>query len=96
VQKYIFPGGMLPSPTALQAQAVRAGLTMDGSIEFGGSYSDTLRRWRDRFHERWDEIEPMGFDDRFRRMWDFYLASCAACFMSGTTDVTQITLSRPR
>ncbi|MFT7391144.1 MAG: cyclopropane-fatty-acyl-phospholipid synthase [Paracoccaceae bacterium] len=96
VQKYIFPGGMLPSPTALQMQATRAGLNIDGSIEFGLSYSDTLRRWRDRFHDRWEEIEPLGFDDRFRRMWDFYLASCAACFMSGTTDVTQITLSRPR
>ncbi|MFT4793775.1 MAG: cyclopropane-fatty-acyl-phospholipid synthase [Paracoccaceae bacterium] len=94
VQKYIFPGGMLPSPTALTAQARQAGLIVDGSIEFGESYSDTLRCWRGSFHASWDEIEPLGFDDRFRRMWDFYLASCAACFMAGTTDVTQITLSR--
>jgi cyclopropane-fatty-acyl-phospholipid synthase len=94
VQKYIFPGGMLPSPAALEAQALRAGLAVDGSIEFGESYSDTLRRWRGSFHAQWEEIEPLGFDDRFRRMWDFYLASCAACFMAGTTDVTQITLSR--
>ncbi|MDF2231610.1 cyclopropane-fatty-acyl-phospholipid synthase [Albimonas sp. CAU 1670] len=95
VQKYIFPGGMLPSPSALSDQVRRAGLEAVGSIEFGDSYSETLRRWRDRFEDAWHEIAPMGFDDRFRRMWNFYLASCAACFMAGTTDVTQVTLRRP-
>ncbi|MGG7568256.1 class I SAM-dependent methyltransferase [Rhodovulum sp. DZ06] len=95
VQKYIFPGGMLPSPTRFREQAGAAGLLLDGSVEFGASYAETLRRWRATFNARWDEIEPMGFDDRFRRMWDFYLASCAACFMAGTTDVSQFTLSRP-
>jgi len=94
VQKYIFPGGMLPSPAALRAQTARAGLDLVGSIEFGQSYSDTLRRWRERFNETWDDIAPMGFDDRFHRMWNFYLASCASCFLAQTTDVTQVTLRR--
>ena len=57
--------------------------------------AETLRRWRDRFNGAWDDIAPMGFDERFHRMWNFYLASCAACFHAGTTDVTQVTLRRP-
>ena len=95
VQKYIFPGGMLPSPTALDREFARAGLSKVGSIEFGESYSETLRRWYAIFNDKWSEIAEMGFDDRFRRMWNMYLASCAACFMSGTTDVTQVTVRRP-
>jgi cyclopropane-fatty-acyl-phospholipid synthase len=94
IQKYIFPGGFLPCPAALQRETARAGLDWVESREFGHSYSDTLRRWRGRFHATWHEIAPMGFDERFRRMWDFYLASCAACFLAGTTDVTQVTLRR--
>ena len=95
VQKYIFPGGMLPSPTALRQEIRRAGLQTTGSIEFGQSYSDTLRIWHEKFNHRWEEIAELGFDERFRRMWNFYLTSCAACFRSGTTDVTQISLRRP-
>ncbi|MEO0912756.1 MAG: cyclopropane-fatty-acyl-phospholipid synthase family protein [Pseudomonadota bacterium] len=95
IQKYIFPGGMLPSPSALQAEVERAGLTFTGSHEFGCSYSDTLRRWHADFNARWGEISALGFDERFRRMWNYYLTSCAACFMSGTTDVTQISVTRP-
>ena len=71
------------------------GVTVAKSIEFGQSYSDTLRRWHDTFNARWDQISELGFDDRFRRMWNFYLTSCAACFRNGTTDVTQMTLRRP-
>lgn len=95
VQKYIFPGGMLPSPSALRQQARRAGLNEVTSIEFGQGYSDTLRQWYETFNDTWDQIEPLGFDDRFRRMWNFYLTSCAATFQTGINDVTQITLSRP-
>ncbi len=95
IQKYIFPGGMLPSPNALAEQIGRAGLRLVGSIEFGESYSQTLRRWHDTFNDKWDEITDMGFDERFRRMWNYYLTSCAAAFRSGNCDVTQITLSRP-
>ena len=94
-QKYIFPGGMLPSPTVLSEQIERAGLMLTGSVYFGESYSETLRRWHGRFNAAWDEIAAMGFDDRFRRMWTFYLASCAAAFRTGTTDVAQVTMRRP-
>ena len=95
IQKYIFPGGMLPSPTALRREIERAGLKLKGSIEFGESYSQTLRRWHETFNARWDQIAGMGFDERFRRMWNFYLTSCAATFQHGNCDVTQITVTRP-
>jgi len=94
IQKYIFPGGMLPSPNALGDQIARAGLKKIGSIEFGESYSLTLRRWHEIFNEKWDEIAEMGFDERFRRMWNYYLTSCAAAFHSRNCDVTQITMAR--
>ena len=95
IQKYIFPGGMLPSRGALLDEVGRAGLGVRHSVEFGQSYSETLRRWHDTFTDRWDEIATLGFDDRFRRMWAFYLTSCAATFRSGNCDVTQITVTRP-
>jgi cyclopropane-fatty-acyl-phospholipid synthase len=95
IQKYIFPGGMLPGPSVLRQQVARAGLEVRGSLEFAESYSQTLRRWHDAFSNRWDEIATQGFDDRFRRMWDFYLTSCAAAFRTRICDVTQITVTRP-
>jgi len=95
IQKYIFPGGMLPSPTALRAEVERAGLRVLGSSEFGLSYSQTLRRWHDTFNGRWSEVQRLGFDERFRRMWNFYLTSCAGAFEGGNCDVTQITVTRP-
>ncbi len=95
IQKYIFPGGMLPCPRVLREQVESAGLEVARHIEFGQSYSQTLRRWHQSFNERWDEISEMGFDDRFFRMWNFYLTSCAGAFASGTTDVTQFTVRRP-
>ena len=95
IQKYIFPGGMLPSPSALKAEIARAGLEFTGSIEFGQSYSQTLRRWHDTFNARWHEVQAIGFDERFRRMWNLYLTSCAGAFQGGNCDVTQVTLKRP-
>ena len=95
IQKYIFPGGMLPSPTVLRQEVVKAGLEVEKSIEFGKSYAQTLRMWHDTFNARWDQIENMGFDDRFRRMWNFYLTSCASTFEYGNCDVTQITIKKP-
>lgn len=94
IQKYIFPGGMLPSPVILRQVAENAGLSTVRSIEFGESYSETLRRWHKDFNGKWDAVAKLGFDDRFRRMWNFYLTSCAATFHSGNCDVTQITLTR--
>jgi len=95
IQKYIFPGGMLPAPSVLRAEVERAGLRVKGSIEFGASYSLTLRRWHETFTARWGEVKNLGFDERFKRMWDFYLASCAGAFQGGNCDVTQITVTRP-
>lgn len=95
IQKYIFPGGMLPAPGVLKAEVERAGLRVKHSIEFGESYSQTLRRWHEVFNDRWDEVAKQGFDERFRRMWNFYLTSCAGAFRGGNCDVTQITVTRP-
>jgi cyclopropane-fatty-acyl-phospholipid synthase len=96
IQKYIFPGGMLPSPGALRRAVEGAGLTVARSIEFGESYSQTLRRWHETFNAKWDQVARLGFDERFRRMWNFYLTSCAGTFHSGNCDVTQITVTRAR
>ena len=95
IQKYIFPGGMLPSPSALRSEVEQAGLSVLRSIEFGESYSQTLRRWNETFHHTWEEISAMGFDDSFKRMWSYYLTACAAAFRAGQCDVTQITVTRP-
>ncbi|MCV3272006.1 SAM-dependent methyltransferase [Roseobacter sinensis] len=95
IQKYIFPGGMLPSPSVLRDQIGKAGLAVERSIEFGESYSVTLRRWHETFNEKWDQVSGLGFDERFRRLWNFYLTSCAATFQSANCDVTQITVKRP-
>ncbi|MEL7278784.1 MAG: cyclopropane-fatty-acyl-phospholipid synthase family protein [Pseudomonadota bacterium] len=95
IQKYIFPGGMLISPSAIRAQAEKAGLLVHRSVEFGQSYSQTLRRWHETFNAKWDQVATMGFDDRFRRMWNFYLTSCAGAFAGGNCDVTQITIAKP-
>ncbi len=99
IQKYIFPGGMLPSVAALRDEATRAGLGWIDHIAFSESYSRTLRLWLERFETAWPEIERLqtdkrGFDERFRRMWRFYLAVCAACFRARTTDVLQVSLGR--
>ena len=97
IQKHIFPGGMLPGPTVLREEIEKAGLTYLKSKEFGESYSITLRRWYETFNEAWPQIQKMDkqFDERFKRMWDFYLTACAAGFHYGNTDVTQVTVQRP-
>ncbi len=95
IQKYIFPGGMLPSPTILRQQIDQAGLNVVRSKEFGKSYDLTLRRWFDTFNDKWDQISEMGFDERFRRMWNYYLTACGAAFDTGNCDVTQITIAKP-
>jgi len=94
VQKYIFPGGMLPSPSILRRETAAAGLEFIGSVEFPDSYSRTLREWREAFNSHWGEVANLGFDQRFQRMWNFYLAVCAAGFSAGTTNITQIVLRR--
>ena len=95
IQKFIFPGGLLPAPSVLRDEVRKAGLEVARSFEFADSYSQTLRRWHESFNSRWEEISALGFDDRFRRMWNMYLTSCASGFQSGNCDVTQITVRRP-
>ena len=94
IQQYIFPGGMLPSPSVFRAAAQRAGLQVVGEFAFGADYAETLRRWRERFQAEQAEVRALKFDTRFTRTWDFYLAYCEAAFMQGDTDVIQFTLQR--
>jgi cyclopropane-fatty-acyl-phospholipid synthase len=92
IQQYIFPGGLLPSPSAFRAEARRAGLQVVNEIAFGRDYAETLRRWRHDFLARDGQIRNLGFDTRFMRIWEFYLAYCEAAFDTGNTDVMQFTL----
>lgn len=87
IQRYIFPGGMLPSPERFEAAAGAAGLVIDRTLTFGRSYAETLRRWRDRFDAAWPRLADLGFDERFRRMWLYYLTYCEAGFDAGSIDV---------
>ena len=94
IQKYIFPGGMLPSEAALRPVVEQAGLGWDAVQRFGLDYADTLKRWDQRFQAAWSDIRRMaGFDERFRKLWRFYLAYCEAGFRSRRTDVIQLALS---
>ena len=95
IQKYVFPGGMLPSEGRLQPVVEAAGLSWQGVERFGLDYAETLKAWDVRFQAAWGDIRKMGgFDERFRRLWRFYLAYCEAGFRSRRTDVIQLTLSR--
>jgi cyclopropane-fatty-acyl-phospholipid synthase len=95
IQKYVFPGGMLPSLSRLEEETRRAGLKRDSVDRFGVSYAETLAEWGRRFRAAWGEIGPMGFDERFKRLWQFYLSYCEAGFRTGNTDVVQISLAKP-
>ncbi len=95
IQRYIFPGGMLPSVERLKVQVEHAKLRFDDAMMFGESYAATLKLWRDRFLATWSTIEPLGFDDRFRRMWEMYLAYCEGGFRSKAINVGQFKLVRP-
>ncbi|HIG22080.1 cyclopropane-fatty-acyl-phospholipid synthase family protein [Henriciella sp.] len=94
IQRYIFPGGMLPSEVALRESLSNAGLRFDAVHYFGQDYARTLKLWADRFEEAWDKIQTFGFDERFRRLWRFYLSYCEAGFGNGRINVGQFQLSR--
>lgn len=94
IQQYVFPGGMLPSPRAFEAHAARAGLQIVARLPFGRDYAITLASWRARFNAKLDAVRALGFDERFVRLWNFYLAYCEAAFAEGNTDVVQYTLRR--
>jgi cyclopropane-fatty-acyl-phospholipid synthase len=94
IQQYIFPGGLLPSAAAFREQAHRAGLRIVDELSFGEDYAETLRRWRTRFLAQESQVRQLGFDARFMRIWEFYLAYCEAAFATGNTNVMQFTLQR--
>ena len=92
IQRYIFPGGMLPAPGLMRREMAAAGLTLADVVTFGQSYADTCREWNRRFQRAWPSIEALGFDAPFKRMWEFYLDYCEGGFRSGATDVGVYTL----
>lgn len=94
IQQYIFPGGMLPTVAMVHEQAERAGFEIVAYEPFGASYALTLQAWRQRFHGAWGDIQDLGFDDRFRRMWDYYLHYCEVGFRRGCIDVGLFRLVR--
>lgn len=95
IQQYIFPGGCLPSPARMREAARRAGLEVVDELAFGPDYAETLRQWRSAFLRRRTEVLQLGFDERFLRLWEFYLAYCEAAFDMASIDVVQFTLRRP-
>jgi cyclopropane-fatty-acyl-phospholipid synthase len=94
IQRYIFPGGMLPSETRLKAETSTAGLEWVGVRRFAADYARTLRAWADAFEQNWDGVRGLGFDERFRRLWLYYLGYCEAGFRTGRTDVIQLALAK--
>ncbi len=96
VQRHVFPGGMLPSPDEFERRAASAYFRVRGRFAFGGGYARTLAQWHRNFDAAWPEIAAQGFDERFGRLWRFYLAYCEAGFRAGATDVCQFLLeARP-
>jgi cyclopropane-fatty-acyl-phospholipid synthase len=95
IQQYIFPGGFLPCPREFRRQARAAGLEVVDEYAFGADYAETLRRWRDAFLARKAEVAALGFDERFQRIWEFYLAYCEAAFDTGDISLVQYTLAKP-
>lgn len=95
IQSYIFPGGMLPSPTVLKEQIDKAGLAWRDNVNFGLDYARTLKEWHRRFQAAWPKIEQLGFDEKFRLLWKYYLSYCEAGFRAGSIDVTQVVVARP-
>jgi cyclopropane-fatty-acyl-phospholipid synthase len=93
IQRYIFPGGMLPTFSIIEKEVRRAGLRLVHCESFGDSYAETLREWRSRFLRAWPNIETLGFDQHFRRMWEYYLAYCEVGFRFGSINVSLFKLA---
>ena len=92
LQKYIFPGGFLPSKNSLEKYASDNGLFFNGYNSYAEDYSNTLAIWRDKFNEKWEQIKEQGFDSTFKRMWEFYLSYCEAGFKSKNIDLIQFSM----
>ena len=95
IQKYIFPGGMLPSPERLRAEIRQAGLELTAESMFGDCYARTLRLWRRAFLRNWPAIAALGYSARFRRLWEYYLSYCEAGFRRNTIDVGHFIIEKP-
>ncbi len=95
IQQYIFPGGCLPCPREFKREAEKAGLQVIDSFAFGTDYAETLRRWRAQFLAEKARVLQLGFDEKFMRLWEFYLAYCEAAFDKANIDVVQYTLQKP-
>ena len=96
IQRYVFPGGMLPSPQILKSLGERFGVPVIRERIFGQDYAKTLATWRNNFRAAWPHLMPLGFDERFRRLWEYYLAYCEAGFLSGNIDVRQVVFAKAR
>jgi cyclopropane-fatty-acyl-phospholipid synthase len=94
LRKYIFPGGMLPSESRLRQETERAGLEWNAIVRFGQNYADTLAEWTRAFEAAWEDIRKLGFDERFRRLWRFYLSYCEAGMRTERTNVVQLSLAK--
>src|SRR5260221_4991811 len=94
IRRYVFPGGMLPSPEILKSLGERFGVPVIRERIFGQDYAKTLAIWRSNFRAAWPNLMPSGFDDRFRRLWEYYLAYCEAGFLSGNIDVRQVVFAK--
>ena len=94
IQQYIFPGGMLPSPSAFRAEAEKHGLCIVNEFSFGPDYARTLAEWRDAFNRQLPQVRKQGFDERFLRTWEFYFGYCEAGFRAGSISVMQFTLKK--
>ena len=95
MQLYILPGGMLPSIPRFAAHATGAGLRVGERLTFGHDYADTLRQWDRRVNAAIHRIQEQGYDERFQRLWHYYLAYCEAGFRTGRIDVMQVVLEHP-
>jgi len=95
IQQYVFPGGCLPCPKEFRAQAAKAGLQVVDEFSFGQDYARTLQLWHEQFAAQKAHVLQLGFDERFIRIWEFYLSYCEAAFLEASTDVVQYTLRKP-
>ena len=92
IQKFIFPGGFLPSLKSLKKLTSSSGLLLDSPKMYGEHYSNTLQKWRKSFLTSWEQISRQGFNLNFKNMWDFYLSYCEAGFKSKNIDLLQFSL----
>ncbi len=94
IQQYIFPGGMLPTKNQLEVSAKDVGLKCLEVLSFGKSYAKTLNIWNSQFQDSWNEVAKYGFDNKFKRMWEYYFAYCETGFLSSSTDVSHFIVEK--